>query len=346
MTKFARPGGLIFLRNGWFRLGGVLPALFFLLLCAQSVFSQANTGRIIGTVSDATGAVAPGVQITIVAVETNRSQTFVTDNSGRYSSGPLQVGVYRVEAQLTGFKHLVRDAVPLQVQETAVVNLDLELGEMTQEIKVTEAGSLVQTVDSSQGQVIDQRRVEELPLNGRDYIQLSLLSEGTQAPPGQGRTATGTNDGVGSRAGGFSAGGQRTIDNNYLLDGFNNNTDDTSFDTNQAEAIKPSVDAIREFKVQTNAYSAEFGRAGGGVVNLTLKSGTNGFHGTAYNFLRNEKLDARNFFDPAKKPPFKRNDYGFTFGGPGIKDKLFFFFAYEKLARRESATVNNTIPTL
>ncbi len=186
----------------------------------------------------------------------------------------------------------------------------------------------------------------DLPLNGRDYLQLSLLSEGAQQPPGQGRAATGTNDGVGSRAGGFSAGGQRTTDNNYLLDGFNNNTDDTSFDTNQAEAIKPSVDAIQEFKVQTNSYSAEFGRAAGGVVNLTLRSGTNGFHGTAYNFLRNEKLDARNFFDRANTPPFKRNDYGFTFGGPVKKDKAFFFFSYEKLARRESSTVNNTIPTV
>src|SRR6202023_3412489 len=175
---------------------------------------------------------------------------------------------------------------------------------------------------------------------------LSSPSRGALDPPGQGRGPTGTNDGVGSRAGGFSAGGQRTIDNNYLLDGFNNNTDDTSFDSNQAEVIKPSVDAIREFKVQTNAYSAEFGRAAGGVVNLTMKAGTNLFHGTAYDFLRNEKLDARNFFDPAKVPPFKRNDYGFTFGGPVIKDKAFFFFAWETLKRRESATINNTIPTL
>jgi hypothetical protein len=217
---------------------------------------------------------------------------------------------------------------------------------VTQVTSVTAAEDLVRTVDASQGQVIEERRVKDLPLNGRDYIQLSLLSEGALAPPGQGRSATGTNDGVGSRAGGFSAGGQRTTDNNYLLDGFNNNTDDTSFDTNQAEVIKPSVDAIREFKVQTNAYSAEFGRAAGGVVNLTLKSGTNRFHGTAYNFLRNEKLDARNAFDPADVPPFKRNNYGFTFGGPAVRDKLFFFFAFEKLARRESSTVNNTIPTV
>lgn len=328
------------------KLGGVFPVLCLLLLGVQSLFSQADTGRITGTVSDATGAVVPGVRVTIVAVETNRTQTFVTDNMGRYSSGPLRVGAYRVEAQATGFKHLVRDASSLQVQETAVVNLQLELGELSQEVRVTAAESLVQTTDASQGQVIDERRVADLPLNGRDYLQLSLLSEGALGPPGQGRSATGTNDGIGSRAGGFSAGGQRTTDNNYLLDGFNNNTDDTSFDTNQAEAIKPSVDAIREFKVQTNAYSAEFGRAGGGVVNVTLKSGSNAFHGTAYDFLRNEKLDARNFFDPAKKPPFKRNDYGFTVGGPAIKDKAFFFFSYEKLARRESSTVNNTIPTV
>src|SRR5438105_2744229 len=322
------------------------PVLCLLLLCAPSLFSQADTGRITGTASDATGAVVPNVKVTITAVETNRRQTFVTDSTGHYSSGPLQAGAYRIEAESAGFKRLVREAISLQVQETAVVNLQLEVGEISQVTTVTAAEDLVRTTDASQGQVIEERRVKDLPLNGRDYLQLSLLSEGALEPPGQGRSATGTNDGVGSRAGGFSAGGQRTIDNNYLLDGFNNNTDDTSFDSNQAEAIKPSVDAIREFKVQTNAYSAEFGRAGGGVVNLTLKSGTNSFHGTAYDFLRNEKLDARNFFDPAKKPPFKRNDYGFAFGGPAVKDKVFFFFSYEKLARRESSTVNNTIPTV
>src|SRR5262245_9772822 len=323
----------------------ITSALFFVLPCADSLFGQANTGRITGTVSDSSGAVVPNAKITIIAIETNRQQSYVTDGAGVYSSAPLQVGQYRVEAESPGFKRLVRDAISIQVQETAVVNLQLELGEVTQVTTVTAAEDLVRTVDASQGQVIEERRVKDLPLNGRDYIQLSLLSEGALAPPGQGRSATGTNDGVGSRAGGFSAGGQRTTDNNYLLDGFNNNTDDTSFDTNQAEVIKPSVDAIREFKVQTNTYSAEFGRAAGGVVNLTLKSGTNRFHGTAYNFLRNEKLDARNFFDPARVPPFKRNNYGFTFGGPAVKNKLFFFFAYEKLARRESSTVNNTIPT-
>ena len=313
---------------------------------AGAVLCQVDTGSISGTVSDPAGAALSGAKITIVAVATNREQTVTTDNDGRYSSGPLRAGEYRIEAEASGFKRLLRQNIVLQVQETPVINLQMELGTLNQEVTVTAATELVRTTDASQGSVIEERRVKELPLNGRDYLQLSLLSEGTLPPPGQGRTATGTNDGVGSRAGGFSAGGQRTTDNNYLLDGFDNNTDDTSFDTNQAEVVKPSVDAIQEFKVQTNAYPAQFGRAAGGVVNLTMKSGTNLFHGTAYDFLRNEKLDARNFFDPAKKPPFKRNDYGFTFGGPAIKNKAFFFFSWETLKRRESATVNNTIPTL
>jgi hypothetical protein len=330
--------------NVWLRFGVL--SLCFLLLGAQRLFSQADTGSITGTVTDPASAVLTNVKVTITAVATNRRLTVLTDNEGRYASGPLRVGEYRVEAELPGFKRLVRPSILLQVQQTAVVNLQMELGTITQETTVTAAEELVRTVDASQGEVIEERRVKDLPLNGRDYLQLSLLSEGTLAPPGQGRTATGTNDGVGSRAGGFSAGGQRTTDNNYLLDGFDNNTDDTSFDTNQAEVIKPSVDAIQEFKVQTSAFSAEFGRAAGGVVNLTLKSGTNLFHGTAYDFLRNEKMDARNFFDPARTPPFKRNDYGFTFGGPVVKNKLFFFFAWETLKRRESSTVNNTIPTL
>ena len=323
---------------------GVL-CLCVLLLGAERLFSQADTGSITGTVTDPAGAVLTNVKITIMAIATNRRLAVLTDNEGRYSSGPLRVGEYRVEAELPGFKRLIRPSILLQVQQTAVVNLQMELGTVTQETTVTAVEELVRTVDASQGEVIEERRVKDLPLNGRDYLQLSLLSEGTLSPPGQGRTASGTNDGVGSRAGGFSAGGQRTTDNNYLLDGFDNNTDDTSFDSNQAEVIKPSVDAIQEFKVQTSAYSAEFGRAAGGVVNLTLKSGTNRFHGTAYDFLRNEKMDARNFFDPARKPPFKRNDYGFTVGGPVVKNKAFFFFAWETLKRRESSTVNNTIPT-
>jgi hypothetical protein len=192
-------------------------SLGLLVLSTERLFSQADTGSITGTVTDPASAVLPNVKVTIIAVATNRRDSFLTDSEGRYSSGPLRVGEYRIEAKLAGFKRLVRPSILLQVQETAVVNLQLELGTVTQELTVTGAADLVRTVDASQGEVIEERRVKDLPLNGRDYLQLSLLSEGTLAPPGQGRTASGTNDGVGSRAGGFSAGGQRTTDNNYLL---------------------------------------------------------------------------------------------------------------------------------
>jgi outer membrane receptor protein involved in Fe transport len=326
----------------WMNSIAVLLPLCFLLLCPEGLFGQAETGRITGTVTDATGAVVPGAEVTITAVATNRRNAFVTDQGGRYSSGPLRVGQYRIEAQATGFKRLIRQDVTLEVQETAVVNLQLELGEITESVTVNASVELIQTTEASQGQVIEQRRVVDLPLNGRDYIQLALLSEGALEPPHQFRTGTGDNS---SRAGGFSAGSTRTTENNYLLDGFDNNVDDASIDANRGESVKPSVDAVQEFKVQTNAYSAEFGRAAGGVVNLTIKSGTNRLHGSVYEFLRNEKLDARNFFD-ARVPPFKRHNYGFSLGGPIVRDKAFFFFAYEALDQRESRTVNNTIPTL
>jgi hypothetical protein len=320
-------------------------ALALFLLGGGRLFSQVDTGSITGTVTDTTGAVVPGVKVTIAAVATNQQRTLTTDSAGRYSSGPLRPGEYKVEAEHAGFKHLVRKNIVLEIQQTAVMDLTMEVGGVQEQVTVTEAPPLVQTADASQGSVIEAQSVANLPLNGRDYLQLALLSEGTLPPPGQGRTAGGINGNNNSRAGGFSAGGARTTDNSYLLNGFDNNTDDTSFDLNQAEVIKPSVDAIQEFKVQTNSYPAQFGRSAGGVVNLTLKSGGNQIHGTSYDFVRNEKLDAKNYFNHGKQSPFKRNDFGFSVGGPVIRNKAFFFFAWENLLLRESNTDVDTIPT-
>lgn len=327
----------------WSRLGVI--ALSLSLLGGGRLFSQTDTGSIAGTVTDATGAVVPGVKVTVVAIGTNQKRTLTTDSAGRYSSGPLRPTEYRVEAELAGFKHMTSRNIVVNIQQTAVLDLALEVGGVQEQVTVSEAPPLVQTSDASQGSVIEQERVSSMPLNGRDYIQLALLSEGTLPPPGQSRNATGSNSTDSSRAGGFSTGGVRTTDNSYLLDGFDNNTDDTSFDLNQAEVIKPSVDAIQEFKVQTNSFPAQFGRSAGGVVNLTLKSGSNLIHGTAYEFVRNEKLDAKNYFNNGKQPPYKRNDFGFSVGGPVIKDKAFFFFSWEDLVLRESSTDVNTIPT-
>jgi hypothetical protein len=319
---------------------GVL-ALCFFLLGGERLFSQADTGSITGTVTDASGAVVPGVKVTIVAVATNQRQEFTSDGAGRYSSGPLRPGEYRVEAELTGYKHLVNKNVVLQVQQAAVMDLTMEIGGVQEVVTVTTTPPMINTSDAAQGSVIEEKRVSSLPLNGRDYLQLALLSEGALPAPGL-HTADGNSQ---NRAAGFTAGGVRTTDNGYLLDGFDNNIDDTSFDVAQAEVVKPSVDAIQEFKVQTSSYPAQFGRSAGGVVNLTMKSGTNGFHGTAYNFVRNEFFDAKNDFNSGKQAPYKRNDYGFSFGGPVVKNKAFFFFAWEDLKLRESYVDVNTIPT-
>ncbi len=299
------------------------------------LLAQVETARIIGTVTDQSGAVIPNVSVTITNVQTNISHQTVTRSDGTYESVPLRIGAYRVTAEQQGFKRAVRDGIVLQIQQTAVVEMVLDVGQVTQDIQVTAAAPLLTTSEAAQGQVIDNQKVVDLPLNGRDYIQLALLSAGAnQAAPG-------------ARTGGFSGSGMRSTQNNYLLDGVDNNSAQIAYQGRQGEAVKPNVDAIQEFKVMTNSFSAEYGRATGAIVNVSLKSGTNDVHGTAFEFLRNEKLDAKNFFDLPKdpKPPFKRNQYGFSLGGPVIKNKTFFFGDYEASRIRESRTVNNTIPT-
>ena len=298
-------------------------------------FGQVETARIGGTVTDSTGAVVPSAAISIIHVATHTTSALSTDQTGHYLSLPLRIGDYRIEASAPGFKKIVRSGIVLQIQDTAVVDFRLEVGQTTEQVLVTAAAPLLSTSEASQGQVIDNKRITDMPLNGRDYLQLALLSAGTAQP---------TN---GSRFGGFSVGGQRAAQNNYLLDGIDNNNVQLAANGGQAEAVKPSIDAIQEFKISTNSFSAEYGRATGGVVNVTLKSGTNEIHGSAFEFLRNDKLDAKNFFDSADvdKPPFKRNQFGFSLGGPIRKNKTFIFGDYEWSRIRESRSLVNTIPT-
>lgn len=307
-------------------------ALFVPLLA----MAQVETARITGTVTDRSDAVIPGATITITHVATSTSISARSDSEGRYVSGPLRIGEYRVEAEATGFKRAVRSGILLEIQQTALVDLKLDVGALTETVSVTSDAPLLATADAAQGQVINNRKIVDLPLNGRDYVQLALLSAGTIQPPAS------------SRFGGFSVAGQRTTENNYLLDGIDNNNMQIAANARRAEAVKPSVDAIQEFRVATNSYSAEYGRAAGGVVNVSIKSGSNEVHGTAFEFLRNEKLDAKNFFDDPQesKPPFKRNQYGFSLGGPLQKNKTFLFGDYEATRIRESSTILNTIPTL
>ncbi|MBI4889113.1 MAG: TonB-dependent receptor [Acidobacteria bacterium] len=305
------------------------------LLCTGYLaMAQVETARITGTVKDSSGALVVGATITATHIATGSQQTMQTDQTGHYLSVPLRLGEYRVEAEMQGFKHAVLGGIVLEVQMTARVDFSLEVGRVTDSVTVTADEPLLATTEASQGQVIDNRRMVDMPLNGRNYAQLALLSAGAVEV-------------IGGRFGGFSASGQRADENNYMLDGIDNNNNQIAGQGSQAEAVRPSVDAIQEFKISTNAYSAEYGRGAGGVVNVSLKSGSNDLHGTVFEFLRNEALDARNFFSPgtSPKPPFKRNQFGFSLGGPIRKNRTFVFGDYEGTRIRESRVANNTIPT-
>ena len=314
----------------------------FALAAAIGVCSG-QTAQITGRVTDATGAVVPGTAITVTNAATGIERKASTNEAGYYTAPLLLPGEYRVAVQQQGFKPVTRSGIVLEVDQRAELNFVLEVGAVTEQVEVTAAALQLNTVEASQGQVIENQRIVELPLNGRTYTDLALLSAGTVQPLS------------GSRLEGFSSGGMRNSQNNYILDGVDNNGIELAGAQRRSEMVQPSIDAIQEFKVQTNAYAAEYGRAMASVVNVTTKSGTNELHGTAYEFLRNEKLDAKNYFDPPSrpKPTFKRNQYGFSAGGPVFlpklfdgRNKVFFFGDYEGTRRRESSTTVSTIPTV
>ena len=306
-----------------------------LFCCLFPLGAQVETARIVGTVTDPSGAVVAQAKVVITNTQTNLVSETSSREDGTYQSVPLRVGEYQVAVEASGFKRTVRSGIVLQIQQTAVVDVVLQVGQLTEEITVEGLAPLLTTTEATQGQVIDNQKIVDLPLNGRDYNQLALLSAGTNQPA------------PGARVSGFSGSGMRATQNNYLLDGVDNNNAQIAYQGRQAEVVRPNIDSIQEFKVMTNAFSAEFGRATGAVVNVTLKSGTNELHGTVYEFLRNEKLDAKNFFDRPDLPrqKFKRNQYGFSAGGPIVRNKTFFFGDYEWAKIRESRTALSTIPT-
>ncbi len=310
------------------------------MLLAASAFAQ--TAQLSGRVTDASGAVVPGTNLILRNVANGRERQTVTNELGLYSVPLLTPGSYQFRVQHQGFKPIVRDGVNLDIDQRATVDFALELGAATEQIQVSASVSRLNTVEASQGQVIDNQRIVDMPLNGRNYLDLALMSGGAVQPD------------PGSRIGGFSSGGQRVSQNNYIMDGIDNNSVELAAAGRRAEMVEPSIDAIQEFKVQTNAYSAEFGRGMGAVVNLTIKSGANDVHGTAFEFIRNEVFDAKNFFTPATsaKPPFKRNQYGFSMGGPVViphvyngRNKTFFFGDFERARIRQTSTIANTLPT-
>jgi hypothetical protein len=296
--------------------------------------AQKDAGSIVGTIVDASQASVPGAEVRAVNLDTNYTYHATTDTAGQYSISPVRIGRYHIEVTAKGFKTVVSEPIQLDVQQRARVDLTLTPGAVQETIEVRAVAPLLETETAERGQVITSRAMAYLPLNGRNAVQLAQLTPGvTFSEPGA-RDESGY---------GFSANGARSLQNNFLLDGIDNNSNlpDLLNETNYV--IMPSVDALNEFKVQTDSYAAEFGRANGAVVNATLKSGTNQYHGGVYEFLRNDRLDARNFFD-ITKPAYRQNQFGFTFGGPIRKDKLFFFGDYEGLRIRQGQTNTALVP--
>jgi hypothetical protein len=321
------------------RISSRLPVFFLAVVCiVSSAWAQKDAGSIVGTVRDQTGAIVAGAEVTVSDSERGIRLETKTNDSGEYVASPLRVGRYTVTVEHPGFKRAVTPPVDLDVQQRIALNIALQVGQISESIEVTAATPLLETETSELGQVVDNKRMANLPLNGRNFAQLALLTAGT-AP-----SEPGARDEGGF---GFSANGARSLQNNFLLDGVDNNSNlpDLLNETNYV--IQPSVEAIEEFKVQTNAYSAEFGRGNGAIINATIKSGTNQFHGSAYEFLRNEKLDAKNFFDDpnSRIAPYKQNQFGFTIGGPIIRDRTFFFADYEGLRVRQAQTSTSFVPT-
>ena len=301
-------------------------------LCSAPLFGQAaDTALIVGSVTDATGAVVPGTNVTFAHLATGSEYTAQSNETGSFRSPPLRIGEYIVIAESEGFKQYSGSGITLSIGDTRQLDITLEIGAVTEVIEVEAAAPLLQTTEASAGTVIENRQIVDLPLNGRDYLQLALISAGVAPSRGQG----------------VSIGGQRGSEVGFMMDGMDNNNQSIASQGRQKEVVKPNVDAISEFKVITNGFSAEYGRSSAGIISLAIKSGTNDLHGTGFYFMRDENLDARHYFanPDAEKPQFGRKQYGFAIGGPIKRNRSFLFGDAEWTDIRETATFVSNVPT-
>ena len=315
------------------------------LLTARLLYGQFDTAEVLGTVRDPSGAAVPKAGVTLTNVNTGIQVKTTTDDNGNYDFFNVRVGRYSIAVEQAGFSKATATDVAVSVNARQRVDLAMAVGEITQTVEVTGAAAALQTDSSEQGQVVNASAVVELPLNGRNYADLALLdANAVKSPMAVSFSATGT-----PREGAFNVNGMRSTYNSFLLDGLDNNSFGTSNQGYSSQLVQLSPDAIAEFKVITSNYSAEYGRVGGAVVNAVMKSGTNAFHGTAYEFLRNTTLNATGFlFSPAVfvKPTLQRNQFGATVGGPIIKNKLFFFVDYEGYRQLQRYLNFDSIPSM
>src|SRR5579864_6571855 len=329
------------MKRAWIRVRLVFSGIGILVLLSTGigpVKAQIESGTIAGVVQDSSGAFVPGAAVVVTNVATKTVRTTETNAAGDFSVPFLTPGRYDIEASKQGFQSFVQRDLTLDVAQTLRIDVMLNPGAIEQKVVVTGQAPVLQTDDATLGQVMGSQQVETLPLNGRNFLDLASLTAGTSNHEPGARNAG---------AGGFSSNGGRTYDNNIMLDGVDNNNLSPDLRNGTDFMVKTPPDAIAEFKVETNGYGPEFGRGGGAAVNVAMKSGSNEFHGDAWEYLRNNKLDARNFFDYASKgaPPFKQNQFGFTVGGPIVRNHTFFFGDYEGTRIRQSESFLSVVPT-
>lgn len=315
-------------------------ACFCVLIFTPGAFSQVDEGSITGTVEDPTGAVIPGAQVTLLNTDVGLSLQTTTNGSGTYTFSPIRIGHYTLTFAASGFAKTTQSNITVNVAAALQVNATLKPGSTSQTVEVTAAPPLMQTENASVGQVVDSRTLNTLPLNGRNFTFLAQLGAGTQTPQADTRGN--------AASGAFSANGLRPAQNNYLLDGIDNNSDTVDFLNGTNYVVLPPLDAIQEFKVQTADFSAQLGRSAGAVLNATIKSGTNDIHGTMWWFFRNRVLDAADWFENfhgIQKGALQQNQFGVSIGGPFIKNKFFFFGDYEGLRRVLGSPQTGSVPS-
>jgi len=310
--------------------------LFFLPLPASA---QIDTGAIVGTVADQSGASIPKASIVITNESTGVVFNTQTNSDGQYQVTALIPGKYSVKASAAGFDSQLRGGIQIDVQSRPAIDFDLNVGRSTQTVEVSSATPVLQTQTADVGAVVQAQQINDLPLNGRRYSDLSLLE------PGITRNLTNTNNTAPDR---FSSNGNWETQNYFSLDGIDNNSGSTNLQESTVQVIQPPPDALQEFRIQTRTYSAEFGTAAGAVINASIKSGTNRFHGDLWEFLRNSELDANTYFNNQGGVPrghFTQNQYGATIGGPIVKNRTFFFGDFQFFTSRTATTQLSTVPT-
>ena len=332
--------------SSWILQTSLAIATVVMLLAPISLYAQVDTGSISGIVTDASGAVIHDATVTLTNEGTNAKLTTTAGADGDYKFSPVRIGSYTVTASYTGFQTTELRHVTVNVSANVVANFTLKPGQVAETVEVTSSAPVLETQDASVGQVVNARNVNNLPLNGRNFTFLAQLAPGVNSPQADTRGN--------AASGAFAANGLRPAQNNYMLDGIDNNSDTVDFLNGTNFVVLPPVDAIQEFKVQTTDFSAEFGRSGAAVLNATIKSGTNSFHGAGWEFFRNDKLDAADYFErnvlpngatSTRKGELRLNQFGVSLGGPVIKNKIFFFGDYEGLRRRQGSPHTGSVPT-